>query len=129
MSIIRVCAGILVKGSTVLLARRSASESLSGMWEFPGGKVECGESDAAALARELEEELHITIYGGIYFDTSYYEYGTKRILLVGLMVERFSGIPIPTVHDSVIWSEISMILEFPLAPADVPLARRLQRYF
>jgi 8-oxo-dGTP diphosphatase len=57
VNVIRVVAGIAVSGNKIFIARRSPNKSLAGLWEFPGGKVEAGESDEAALHREFKEEF------------------------------------------------------------------------
>ena len=128
---IRVTAGILLERRMVLLAKRGAASHLAGLWEFPGGKLETGEDHFEGLRRELREELGIDIdrHGASFFDISYYEYGMKRVFLIGLTVTRFAGEMHPTEHEETRWVEIGDLETMPLAPADVPFARRLQRYF
>jgi 8-oxo-dGTP diphosphatase len=128
--IILVTAAIIVKEDRVLLARRPKFSHLAGLWEFPGGKVENGESPALCLQRELAEELEIRIYIDSVrrFDESYYEYGSKRVFLMGLTVGKFKGEPKPLEHAELAWVETKELELLPLAPADVPLARRLIRY-
>jgi 8-oxo-dGTP diphosphatase len=64
---IRVICGIIYKDHKILLTRRKKTKSLGGFWEFPGGKVEEGESDKDALERELKEELNIEVYNIDFF--------------------------------------------------------------
>lgn len=127
---IRVTAGILVNNQKVLVAKRRNTSHLGGLWEFPGGKIEDAESAAGCLERELEEELRIKIDRRTvsFFDTSFYEYGLKRIFLIGMTVTRFFGDICPVEHEETRWVEISGLETIALAPADVPFARRLIRY-
>ncbi|MBN1686861.1 MAG: (deoxy)nucleoside triphosphate pyrophosphohydrolase [Spirochaetales bacterium] len=126
-AVIRVTAGIIVKNRRVLLARRPRFSDLAGLWEFPGGKVENGESAAECLVRELAEELSIRIDPGDVerFDESFYEYGYRRILLIGMSVRKYAGVPAPVEHAQIRWVDIGALESVELAPADVPLARRL----
>ena len=128
---IRVTAGIIVKDKKVLLAKRPGHSHLGGLWEFPGGKIEPGESAVQCLKRELAEELKIEIdpRGVVSFDDSFYEYGFKRVYLVGMIVTRYQGEIYPVEHTEVRWVEIGKQETMALAPADVPLARRLTRYY
>lgn len=71
---INVVGAVVVRDGTILCAQRSASMSLPGMWEFPGGKIELGETPEQALRRELDEELLCTIDVGDHVETTSYEY-------------------------------------------------------
>lgn len=124
---IPVAAGIITEGSRVLIAKRSFRGFMGGMWEFPGGKIETGETPSECLARELAEELAVKAAKMSYFDSSFYEYGSRRILLIGLRVEELSCPPIPIEHEEIAWIELSDLHSVQLAPADVPFARRLIR--
>ena len=87
-----VVAGILRRGDEILACRRRSDQDHAGNWEFPGGKVEAGESPEEALARELREELGIE--AGIGPEIERYEFrypGKKPILLIFLAVERWEG--------------------------------------
>lgn len=127
---IRVTAGIVIDSRKVLLAKRENSGHLGGFWEFPGGKIETGETPFTCLKRELREELQITLDqdSASFFDISYYEYGMKRVFLIGLTVTRYFGDIHPTEHEEIRWIEIAGLETMALAPADVPFARRLKRY-
>ena len=129
--VIRVSAGIIVEENRVLLAKRPKFSHLGGLWEFPGGKIEDGETAAGCLERELAEELHIQVDPRSIspFDVSFYEYGAKRVLLIGMTVSEYRGEPEAVEHAEIRWIDVSEIETVPLAPADVVFARRLGRYY
>ena len=84
--VIHVAVGVLIDGSNcVLLARRQKGTHLEGYWEFPGGKVESGETVGAALARELSEELGVEIGETSPLMTVNHDYGEKQVLLDVIM--------------------------------------------
>ncbi len=130
LKIIPVTAAIIVKNNHVLVAKRPGHGHLAGLWEFPGGKVEDGESPLQCLKRELAEELQIYVYDRTtaFFDLSFYEYGMKRVLLIGMTVNDFEGVITPVEHAAVRWVKREDIGSVRLAPADVPLARKLLKY-
>jgi 8-oxo-dGTP diphosphatase len=129
--VIHVTAGIIIKCDNVLLAKRGRFTAMSGLWEFPGGKIERGETPAECLKRELEEELQIRVELSSItpFDFSFYEYGSKRVFLIGMMAGRYSGVIDPVEHAEIRWVGIDALDTIALAPADVPIARRLERYY
>ena len=121
-----VSAAIIIEDGKVLLARRAKGEKLAGYWEFPGGKREDGETIEQCLVREIREELSLDIEVVGEFDTSDYEYPGGQIRLIGLLAEIQNGVISKTVHDLVEWIDISSVLDYQLAPADIPLAERLR---
>lgn len=121
-----VSAAIIIEDGKVLLARRAKGEKLAGYWEFPGGKREEDETIDECLVREIREELSLDIEVVGEFDTSDYEYPGGQIRLIGLVAEIRNGVISKTVHDLVEWIDISSVLNYQLAPADIPLAERLR---
>lgn len=115
-----IVAGVIVRGGTVLLARRSASMRFAGKWEFPGGKVEPGEEPSLALARELREELALQTRVLEHFYDAPYGQHTIAAYWVQPQSE-----PTPLEHAELIWSPASKLQEFDLLPADVEIAARL----
>jgi 8-oxo-dGTP diphosphatase len=91
----------IVRGGRVLAARRTAPASAAGRWEFPGGKVEPGESDTGSLVREVGEELGLRIRVLRWLDGAE-EVGERYLLRVAL-AEVEAGEPLPTEHDAVRW--------------------------
>lgn len=116
---IRVVAGIIWnKDKTqILLSQRKATQDFSGLWEFPGGKVESGEDDGLALIRELQEELNITVTEQEKALSFQYEYPAKTIDFVIFNVFQFTGLPEGAESQIVAWIDKEEIgkLEFPEA--------------
>jgi 8-oxo-dGTP diphosphatase len=121
-----VCA-ILVRGDRILLAQRPPDKKLGGLWEFPGGKVEAGESAEAALHRELQEELGCTVRITQTLAPFVHAYDWGRIELIPFVCELAEGRPEPHAHEhtALAWVERGELKEYELAPADVPLVAGL----
>jgi 8-oxo-dGTP diphosphatase len=121
----RVVAGIVEDESgRYFVARRRAGKRAAGLWEFPGGKVEPGESDEAALAREFMEEFSVRV------ETAgpFMESRAPGILLVCIRA-RMRGSPLSMIdHDAMAWLPPDKILSLPLTEPDVAVAAALARY-
>ena len=121
-----VTAGVIRNDTQqVLVVRRASNQSLGGFWEFPGGKIESGESDQACLKREISEELDIEIEVGGLITESHYVYEHGEFLLKAFEVHMIRGEPTLTVHDQMAWVDPFDIEKYNLAPADIPIARTL----
>ena len=118
-----VTAAIIRKNQKILLARRSADDRHGGFWEFPGGKVEVGESLAECLERELLEELGVLSKVGGVVCTSEFTYDHGSIRLIALDATLMPGDLRLTSHDRIEWVELSHLLEYELLPADIPIAK------
>jgi 8-oxo-dGTP diphosphatase len=88
-----VAAALYDESGRILIAQRPAGKPLAGRWEFPGGKVAAGEAEAAALARELAEELGIEVHSARPCMRLEHAYPERRVELSLWIVERFSGTP------------------------------------
>lgn len=118
---IDVVAAIIEQDGKILLAQRSAHADQAGLWEFAGGKVEAGESQPAALVRELHEELAIHAYPGCYIASHQREVSGRMIYLHAWHVPRFDGEIIAREHSALVWCTPQEALNYELAPADIPL--------
>lgn len=123
--ILHVVAAIIERQGRILLAQRGASQDQSGLWEFPGGKVEAGESQLQALQRELEEELGLACQVSDYVASSTLLQPGRRIHLHAWRVQPDAGEPQAREHAALHWVTPQQALDYPLAPADLPL---LQAY-
>jgi 8-oxo-dGTP diphosphatase len=122
-----VTAAIIQKEDCILLARRSFGEKLAGFWEFPGGKVENGETPEACLARELDEELRISVRIGAKCVESLHQYDHGSFRILAYFVEWLAGDPHPSVHDRLEWVRLDEIDGYQLLPADIPIAASLKK--
>lgn len=118
---IRVVAAVLVRDGRVLAAKRAPGKREGGLWELPGGKVEPGEDDATALARELEEELGVHVAVGAALAENHHAYGHGGVHLVALACTLVSGEPRALDHAELRWLAADELDEVEWAPADVPL--------
>lgn len=106
-----------------MAARRKPGSHLAGHWEFPGGKLEPGETEQECLARELREEFGVGALVGDFVAESVYDYGTKVIRLRGYRVTLLSGSLQFHDHDRVCWLPVEELGTLPWAPADLPILR------
>lgn len=123
---VRVVAAVLRKDGRVLACRRSAERSAGGRWEFPGGKIEPGESAQEALRREISEELGVTIIVGEHLDTSTTSVDGTPIQLSCFLVDQFDRDPRhSTDHDQLRWCAPQDLLGLDFAEPDLPAVRLL----
>ena len=122
---ITVTAAIIRQQDAILLVRRKQGQRLAGYWEFPGGKLEAGETIQACLEREIQEELGWIIQAGEVVATNVHAYDRGVIQLVAMEARILSGTPIITVHDASAWVPTVQLLDYRLAPADIPIAAKL----
>ena len=120
-----VTAGIFVKDHCILLMRRAPGQSAAGGWEYPGGKIEPGESGEQCLRRELNEELCIDAEIGEKMAESTFETGSKTIDLHAYRVIRYEGNIQLTVLDLMEWVALSMLLDHDQLPADYLISQKL----
>ena len=124
-----VTAAILLHEGNVLLAQRAATDRLALKWEFPGGKVEAGESPEECLRRELHEEFGITTVVGDLVATSDFDYGAGTLRLLAYRVTWVNGRLQPTVHAQTRWVPPQDTVQFDLLQADIPIAQRLRELY
>ena len=115
----QVVAAILEREGKILICRRRPDQPHPGKWEFPGGKVEAGESPEQALARELSEELDIRNSAGTEMTRYEFAYpGRTPILLIFFRVERFEGEPRNLVFDEIRWEPTHTLSGFDFLEGD-----------
>lgn len=117
---IQVVGAVIVKDGLVLCAQRGPGGNLAGLWEFPGGKIENGESPAEALAREIREELGCTITVGNEITTTVHEYDFGTVTLTTFFCTVTAGNPRTTEHAALEWLSPAELNRLEWAPADIP---------
>jgi len=124
---VEVAAGaILSEGcKKVLLAKRSAKQHQGNLWEFPGGKLEAGEPETAALIRELQEELGITPETIENLIVVEHDYPDKSVRLHVFTVHQFSGKPIGREGQPLQWVALSDLANYAFPEANVPIVDAL----
>jgi mutator protein MutT len=123
---IDVVAAIIRRNGKILITKRLKDAHLGGLWEFPGGKVEAGESFEAALQREIEEELGVQIVVGGEFFTTEHDYPNKSVRLHFFGCTLVEGQPQSLGVSDFQWVDPQELPNFEFPPADVELIRRLQ---
>ncbi len=121
MKMIEVVAAIIERDGKILLAQRPAQSDQAGLWEFAGGKVEPDESQRQAQVRELREELGIEATVGEYVASHQREVSGRIIHLHAWHVPDFHGTLQAHEHQALVWCSPEEALQYPLAPADIPL--------
>lgn len=107
----------------ILLAQRPEGKSLAGLWEFPGGKVEQGETPEVALIRELQEELGINTWKSCLAPLTFasHSYEEFHLLMPLFACRRWEGTPHPHEGQTLKWVHARDLRDYPMPPADIPL--------
>jgi A/G-specific adenine glycosylase len=121
-----VTAAVIQRGQTVLLAQRPAKGLLGGLWEFPGGKQEPGETLPQALRREIEEELACQIEVGAPFGIYRHAFTHFKITLHAFLCKLTSGEPYPVEASQIVWVTPGQLTDYPMGKVDRQIAEKLQ---
>jgi 8-oxo-dGTP diphosphatase len=112
----------------VLLAQRPQGKVMAGLWEFPGGKINPGETPEAALIRELAEELGIDVAASCLapFTFASHSYPDFHLLMPLYVCRKWSGIPVAREGQRLTWVRPARLSDYPMPPADAPLVAMLR---
>ncbi len=128
MKSINVVGALILRDDRVLIAQRPAGKSQALKWEFPGGKIEPGESPELSLAREISEELGLEIAVGRHFQAVLHRYPDGPLIHLDCYLAWIvSGLPKPLQCHDWRWARAQELGEFDFSAADVPVVARLQR--
>ena len=121
-----VAAAVVIRDGRVLLTRRLDDQHLPGFWEFPGGKVESGESPEEAVVRECREEIGVELEVERILEVTHHQYPSKEVLLLFYLCSLVSGeVQHIEVADHA-WVRPDELDEYPLPPADGPVVRAIR---
>lgn len=121
-------AALIDADGRVLLARRPAGKAMAGLWEFPGGKLDDGETPEDALVRELREELGIETKASCMAPIAFASHPMpdRHLLMPLFALRKWTGAARAIEHDALAWVRPAAFADFDLAPADKPLAAQLR---
>jgi 8-oxo-dGTP diphosphatase len=127
MLLVIACALIDADGR-VLIAQRPEGKSMAGLWEFPGGKLEAGETPEGTLIRELKEELGIDVRAACLAPLTFatHAYDEFHLLMPLYVCRRWEGSPAPREGQALKWVRADALCDYPMPPADKPLIAALR---
>ena len=123
--IITVVAGLIRDGERILICQRPANKARGLLWEFPGGKVEAGESKREALVRECREELGVTLNVGKVYAELTHEYPDVTVRLTLFEASIGEGVPRRIEHADIKWIKPEEITAYSFCPADKEISKRI----
>ncbi|WP_349365297.1 MAG: (deoxy)nucleoside triphosphate pyrophosphohydrolase [Roseitalea porphyridii] len=125
--LVAACA-LVDRDNRILLSRRPPGKAMAGLWEFPGGKIEAGETPEAALLRELDEELAVRTEASCLAPLSFasHAYDDFHLLMPLYICRKFQGIPVSREGQTLKWVRAAALRDYPMPAADEPLIPVLQ---
>ena len=124
MKIVHVSAAALIDvDGRILLTQRPEGKSMAGLWEFPGGKIEVGETPEQALIRELEEELGINTWASCLAPLTFasHSYEDFHLVMPLFACRKWEGIPFGKEGQNLKWVRPNQLRDYPMPPADEPI--------
>ena len=122
---IHVVGAVIEKDGKILCAQRNSNQTLPLKWEFPGGKIESGETPQKALRREIQEEMQCEIEIGNQIEDTLYEYDFAIVHLTTFYCRLTRGTPVLTEHAAIEWLGRDELASLDWAPADVPAIEKI----
>jgi 8-oxo-dGTP diphosphatase len=126
---LEVVGAVILRSGAILCAQRGSTSALPGMWEFPGGKIELGETPREALEREIVEELRCRVSVGEQVTVTTHEYDFATVELTTFYCELVEGTPQLSEHAAVLWLTPEVLDSLEWAPADMPAVEAIQAKF
>ena len=126
---IHVAVGVVVVSDRILITQRSTDVDQGGFWEFPGGKIEPGESQRQGLDRELKEELGVEVVSASPLVSVYHDYGHIQVLLHTFLITRISSRPTACEGQPMRWVSYSELTEYVFPKANQPIIQAVQCNF
>ncbi len=125
-----VACALVDEEGRVLICQRPQGKQMAGLWEFPGGKVEPGETPEAALIRELDEELGIQVKQACLapFVFASHNYESFHLLMPLYLCRRWDGFVRAHEHEALAWVRPNQLADYPMPPADAPLVAYLRDF-
>jgi len=124
--LVTACA-LLDADNRVLIAQRPPGKAMAGLWEFPGGKVEPGETPEDAVIREMAEELGVMVTKSCLAPLTFasFDYPEFHLLMPLYVCRRWEGMPVAREHSALKWVRAKRLRDYPMPPADEPLISHL----
>ena len=121
----KVTAGVIEKDGKILIAKRKSGKCVGNKWEFPGGKLESGETIRECLKRELKEELNFTVEIGDFIGSSVFSCNNRDIELLAYQVTYVEGDLELIDHEEVLWVEPFELSNYEFTLPDVPIVQKV----
>lgn len=127
-TVVVAAVALIDRDGRILLAERPEGKSMAGLWEFPGGKVEPGETPEAALIRELQEELAIDTWQSCLAPLTFasHTYEDFHLLMPLFACRKWNGTPTPQEGQRLAWAHVKDLRGYSMPPADIPLIAMLR---